>query len=70
MKDFLGKTVIVNDHVVLLQDNPTVATIMTITPKMIRVKWGDGKKQNKYVYSHQLIKVDTTDLTWYYLNKI
>ncbi len=72
MKDFLGRELAIGDNAIITvaDRNPyRIGTIITITEKMVRIKWGDNKSQNKYEYPHNVIKIDEKDTTWYYLNK-
>lgn len=72
MKDFLGKELEVGDYVVLVRPNYRelmLATIIKFSPKQVRVKWGEGKYEQTSQYPYQLIKVESKDATWYFLNK-
>lgn len=72
MKDFLGRELSVDDYVIVSvssRQSFRIGLIITITEKMVRIKWGDKSSQNKYEYPHNVIRIEEKDVTWHLLNK-
>ena len=72
-KDYLGRELAVDDNVIFIRPNYREfklgrITKFTATGKA-RVRWGDMAWQDILQEGHQLVKVEGTDLTMFFLQQ-
>ena len=72
-KDYLGRTLELEDHVIYMQQNYRnlrLAKIYAFTASgKVRIRWGDHDWQTLLQEGHQLVKVEGEDLTFFLLNQ-
>ena len=73
MKDFIGRSLEVDDHVAVMEPgyrNLVLGRIKSFTPKMVNVTIIRSKStQNYRVYSSDLVKLNGPEFTQYLLSK-
>lgn len=71
-KDFLGKELAVGDFVIFIRQGYRsfrLANVVSVTPKKVRVKWGDSQWDEVLQNPTSLVKVEGPDLTMFLLQQ-
>ena len=71
-KDFLGKDLAVGDFVIFIRQGYRsfrLANVIGLTPKKVRVKWGDSDWAVLLQEPKSLVKVEGPDLTMFLLQQ-
>ena len=71
-KDFLGKELAIGDFVIFIRQGYRsfkLANVIGLTPKKVRVKWGDQAWAELLQEPKSLVKVEGPDLTMFLLQQ-
>lgn len=72
-KDYLGRVLAKDDFVIYMKQGyrqMNLAKIYAFTETgKVRIRWGDNKWQTLLQDGEQLVKVEGTDLTYFFLNQ-
>jgi hypothetical protein len=72
MKDYLHRTLNLGDWVIIISPygkRLKLGTVIKITDKKVRVKYGTSKYEEKLQDPNQVVKVAESDVTWFTLNE-
>ena len=71
-KDFLGRELAIGDFVIFIRQGYRsfrLANVIGVTPKKVRIKWGDSKWTELLQEPSSLVKVEGPDLTMFLLQQ-
>ena len=71
-KDFLGRDLDIGDFVIFIRQGYRsfrLANVIGVTPKKVRIKWGDSKWAELLQEPSSLVKVEGPDLTLFLLQQ-
>lgn len=71
-RDFLGRKLDIGDRVIMMAQHYRefkLAQIIKMTPKKVKVAWGDRSWETYTSEPERFVRVEGPDLTWYLMTK-